>query len=295
MTIEPWPRLSYAEWSETCATLHLWTQIVGKVRLELAPPANHWWHVALYVTARGLTTSPMPHGERQLQIDFDFVDHVLLVRVDDGRVAALPLAPRPVAHFHREVMALLDGLGLPVAIDTRPQELPDPIPFEQDHLHAAYDRDAAQRFFHVLASSAAVMQQFRGGFLGKASPVHFFWGSFDLAVSRFSGRPAPPRPGVISGPAYSHEVSSVGFWPGGPAQDASFYAYHVPEPPGFRAAAVRPQAAAWSPELSEFLLPYEAVRTASDPRRALLDFFASTYAAGAEAAGWDRGSLELAP
>jgi hypothetical protein len=294
-----WPALPYEAWKDTLATLHMWTQIVGKVRMTLTPPVNHWWHVPLYVCARGLTTGAIPHGVRTFEIDFDFIDHRLVVRTCEGEVRTLELRPRTVAGFYAELMAVLDALGLSVRIRTLPQEVPDPIPFEQDTVHAAYDGEAAHRFWRALAQADRVLREFRARYLGKSSPVHFFWGSFDLAVTRFCGRPAPPHPGApgvadtVTREAYSHEVSSAGFWPGSAAfPQAAFYAYHYPEPEGYRSAAVRPEAAYYSKDLGEFLLPYDAVRTAADPDAVLLDFLRSTYAAGADLAHWDRAALE---
>jgi hypothetical protein len=295
-----WPSLPLADWADTCATLHLWTQVVGKIRLALAPMMNHWWQVPLYVTVRGLTTSAMPYGGRAFQIDFDFVDHRLVIAVSDGRTDGFALTPRSVASFHREVMDRLRALALPVHIWTMPVEIPDAIPFEQDEAHAAYDREHANRFWRILVQSERVFNAFRGRFLGKVSPVHFFWGSFDLAVSRFSGRRAPPHPGLAPnlGPwvmreAYSHEVSSAGFWPGtGPMGTPAFYAYAYPDPPGFAEAKVRPEAAYWHPDLSEFVLPYDAVRHSTAPDEDLLAFLESTYAAAADRGGWDRAALE---
>src|SRR5712691_9485128 len=298
-----WPELPYAAWKDTRDTLHLWTQIVGKIRLMQTPWLNHSWHVALYVTARGLTTSPIPYRERAFQIDFDFIDHVLLVRTSDGDLRRLLLAPMPVAQFHTELCAAMIELGLDVRITTMPCEIADSIPLDQDRTHAAYDRDYVTRFWRVLFSTHQVLTRFRTGFLGKASPVHFFWGSFDLAVTRFSGRPAPPHPGGVPGlpdevvrEAYSHEVSSAGFWPGGAGIDyAAFYSYAYPEPDGFRSSSVEPRSAFFNDTLGEFLLSYDAVRTASDPDAVLLAFLNSTYAAAARMGNWDRAALECSP
>lgn len=300
---DEWPDLPYGDWKETCATLHLWTQVVGKVRLALTPWLNHSWHVPFYVTARGLTTSPIPHGRRAFEIAFDFIDHVLDITTSDGARERIALKPRPVADFHGAVMATLEDIGLQVHIDELPSEIPDAIPFGRDRTHGAYDADYAQRFWRVLLQADRVLKQFRTGFVGKSSPVHFFWGSFDLAVTRFSGRAAPPHPGGVPGladevvrEAYSHEVSSAGFWPGGVGLDhAAFYSYAYPEPKGFRMSAVRPEGAVFSGRLSEFLLPYDAVRTASDPDAALLAFLQSTYEAAADAGHWDRAALECPP
>jgi hypothetical protein len=297
---EPWPVLHLAEWKDTCATLQLWTQIVGKIRLAQTPWLNHSWHVALYVSARGLTTSPIPFGARPLEIEFDFIDHVLWLRTGDGESRQVALRPQAVADFYAKVMAALDALGMPVRINQTPNEIPDGIPFSEDRVHAAYDRDAANRFWRILVQAHRVFSTFRTAFLGKVSPVHFFWGSFDLAVTRFSGRRAPRHPGgvpalpdAVAQEAYSHEVSSAGFWPGGgPVDDAAFYSYAYPAPDGFAEAAVRPAAAYFSKELGEFVLPYEAVRTAPDPDAALMDFLQSTYAAAADLGHWDRAALE---
>ncbi len=300
---ERWPELPYAAWQDTRDTLHLWTQVVGKVRLALTPWLNHSWHVALYVNARGLTTGPIPAGARTLQIDFDFIDHILWLRLTDGHFRQLMLKPMAVAQFYAAVMSALKELGVTVAIRTMPCEIPNCIAFERDTVHAAYDAGYANRFWRVLASAHRVMAHFRTGFLGKASPVHFFWGSFDLAVTRFSGRPAPRHPGgvphlpdPVAREAYSHEVSSAGFWPGGggPVKYAAFYSYAYPAPPGYAAANVRPHAAFFSSDLGEFLLPYDAVRSARDPDAALMEFLQSTYQAAADLGKWDRAALECA-
>ena len=300
---DAWPALPYLAWKETCTTLHLWTQIVGKIRLARTPWANHSWHVTLYVTARGLTTSAIPYEGRAFQIDFDFVDHALLVWTSDGGAQRLPLAPRPVAEFHDQLMAALAGLQIRVRIHGSPNEVVDPIPFRADRQHGAYDPEYAQRFWRVLVQADRVFKQFRTAFLGKVSPVHFFWGSFDHAVTRFSGRPAPPHPGgvpnlpdAVTREAYSHEVSSAGFWPGGGAIDyPAFYSYAYPVPEGFAAAPVRPEAAFFHAAMGEFILPYDAVRSAAAPDEVLLDFLQSTYEAAANAAGWDRAALECPP
>jgi hypothetical protein len=299
---DDWPALDYDSWQDSCATLHLWTQIVGKIRLAQAPAVNHWWHVPLYLTARGLTTSAMPHGARIFQIDFDFIDHLLRIAVSDGQTETIPLAPRSVADFHSEVMRRLGALGLPVRIWTTPVEIGDPIPFEQDRIHAAYDPEMVNRFWQVLARVDQVMKEFRSRFVGKASPVHFFWGSFDLAVTRFSGRPAPPPPGnpnipdVVNREAYSHEVSSAGFWPGnGGFGQAAFYSYAYPQPAGFTDAPITTEGAYFSREIGEFILPYDAVRQAAAPREMLLDFLQQTYAAAADHGNWDRAALERPP
>jgi hypothetical protein len=298
----PWPELPTAAWRETYQTLHLWTQIVGKIRLARTPWLNHSWHVTLYVTARGLTTSAIPDGARSFQIDFDFIDHALRISTSDGTARQFALAGKSVAGFYTAIMADLAELGIDIAINETPNELPDPIPFPQDSRHASYDPDAVRRFFQILCNAERVFEQFRTGFLGKASPVHFFWGSFDLAVTRFSGRRAPRHPGgvphlpdEVAWEAYSHEVSSAGFWPGGGAIDyPAFYCYAYPEPAGFRTAPVRPDAAFFSEALGEFILPYDAVRTAAQPDQALLDFLQSTYEAAANSAKWDRNALECA-
>jgi hypothetical protein len=299
----PWPELPTAAWRETYETLHLWTQVVGKVRLARTPWLNHSWHVALYVTARGLTTSPIPDGVRTFQIDFDLIDHVLRISTSDGARRQLALAGQSVASFYSAVMADLAELGIDITIDEMPNELPEPIRFSQDNRHASYDPAAVRRFFQMLANADRVFKQFRTGFLGKASPVHFFWGSFDLAVTRFSGRRAPRHPGgvphlpdEVACEAYSHEVSSAGFWPGSGAIDyPAFYSYAYPEPSGFRATKIRPEAAFFSEALGEFILPYDAVRLAAQPDQALLEFLQSTYEAAANAANWDRAALECAP
>ena len=298
----PWPELPIAAWRESYATLHLWTQIVGKIRLARAPWLNHSWHVTLYVTARGLTTSPIPDGVRTFQIDFDFIDHLVRISTSDGATRQFALAGQSVAGFYAALMADLAELGIHTVIDEMPNELPEPIRFSQDHQHASYDPDAVRRFFQILVNADRVFRQFRTGFLGKASPVHFFWGSFDLAVTRFSGRRAPRHPGGVphlpddvAWEAYSHEESSAGFWPGSGAIDyPAFYSYAYPEPPGFRTTRVRPDAAFFSEALGEFILPYDAVRAAAQPEQALLEFLQSTYEAAANAAKWDRDALECA-
>jgi uncharacterized protein DUF5996 len=299
----PWPELPTAAWHETYATLHLWTQIVGKIRLAKSPWLNHSWHVTLYVTPRGLTTSPVPDGTRTFQIDFDLIDHQLLISTSDGTQRQFALAGQSVASFHAATMAALAELGIIVVIDEMPNELPDPVRFSEDNAHASYDPDAVGRLLQILVNCDRVFKQFRTGFLGKASPVHFFWGSFDLAVTRFSGRRAPRHPGgvphlpdAVAHEAYSHEVSSAGFWPGSGAIDyPAFYSYAYPEPSGFRTAKVRPDTAFFSEAAGEFILPYDAVRKADDPDKALLDFLHSTYEAAANAANWDRDALECDP
>jgi hypothetical protein len=300
---ERWPALPYAAWKETRDTLHLWTQVVGKVRLALTPWLNHSWHVTLYVTARGLTTSPIPWGGGSFQIDFDFIDHVLWVRTSEGHFRQLMLRPMSVAEFYEDLMIALRDLGITVNIMTTPCEIADCIPFDQDTVHAAFDAEYVNRFWRVLLSASEVFARFRTGFLGKASPVHFFWGSFDLAVTRFSGRRAPRHPGgvphladSVAQEAYSHEVSSAGFWPGGggPIDYASFYSYAYPAPEGFGAARVLPKEAFFSKELGEFLLPYDAIRATPDPDAALLSFLHSTYEAAADLGRWDRKALDCA-
>ncbi len=296
----PWPALPYAAWLETYQTLHLWSQIVGKVRLSLTPWLNHSWHVALYVTARGLTTSPIPCGARVFQIDFDFFDHMLRIVVSDGRQEHFALHAKSVADFYVELFAKLQDLGVLVHINERPNEISDAIPFSQDRVHSAYDPLYAQSFWRLLLQANRVFSYFRSGFIGKASPVHFFWGSFDLAVTRFSGRRAPLHPGGVPNlpdavvrEAYSHEVSSAGFWPGSGSVDfPAFYSYAYPAPPGFDGAQVKPNGAFFSKELGEFILPYDIVRQAKDPDAMLLDFLQSTYEAAADAARWDRAALE---
>jgi hypothetical protein len=302
-THEPWPDLPYAAWKDTCDTLHLWTQVVGKIRLALTPWLNHSWHVPLYVTARGLTTSPIHHGHRSFEIVFDFNEHVLDIATSDGWRRQVALKPRTVAEFYDTVVAALREAGIRVEINELPSEIPGAIPFSRDRAHAAYDAGYARRFWKALVQADRVFKQFRTGFIGKSSPVHFFWGSFDLAVTRFSGRRAPPHPGGVPGladavvrEAYSHEVSSAGFWPGGSGIDhAAFYSYAYPQPAGFRTSAVEPPAAFFSDALGEFLLPYDAARTASDPDGVLLAFLNSTYAAAARTGNWDRAALECAP
>jgi Family of unknown function (DUF5996) len=295
-----WPGLPLAPWQDTYATLHMWTQIVGKTRLALAPMENHWWQVVLYVTPRGLTTSAMPSGTRTFAVDFDFLDHHLYLRASDGAIRSLPLVPQSVADFYGAYTAALRSLGVDVRIRPVPVEVEVAIPFIDDRSHASYDADAANRCWRLLVQADRVLKRFRGRFSGKASPVHFFWGSFDLAMTRFSGRPAPRHPGgapncppYVMEEAYCRECSSSGFWPGGGAiAEPVFYAYAYPEPPGYAQHPVRPEAAHYNPELREFILPYEAVRTATDPDAMLLDFFQSTYGAAADLGAWDRSVLE---
>jgi hypothetical protein len=297
---QPWPTIPVSSWQDTRDTLHLYTQVVGKVRLANEPLANHWWNSTLYVTARGLTTSLMPHPTGPaFQIDFDFVDHCLIVATVDGTEQSIPLEPRPVADFYGALVTTLEELGVGTEIWPVPVEILDAIPFADDHVHASYDPDAVARFWRALVVIEAVLKRFRSQFVGKASPVHYFWGAIDLAYTRFSGRPAPLHPGGAPncGPhvmqeAYSQEVSSCGYWPGGPGQEGVFYAYAYPEPPGYRNAAVAPAGARWDGDLSEFVLPYEVVRTAADPNATLLEFLQSTYDAAADTAGWDRAALE---
>jgi hypothetical protein len=292
---ECWPSLLLDSWKETCATLHMWTQIVGKVRLALTPLVNHWWNVPLYVTARGLTTSRIPYGNSSFELWFDFIEHRLVLETCEGAVKTLNLAPRSVADFYQEFMTMLRSEGIEVKIWHMPVEIPSPIAFDQDRVHASYDAKSVEKFWRILLSVDAVLNQFRGGFIGKSSPVHFFWGSFDLAVTRFSGRRAPERPGadVITREAYSHEVSSVGFWPGsGDIRNPAFYSYAAPEPNGFKQSRVRPQSAFYSQQPGEFLLMFDDVRTSASPSKSLLDFCQSTYEAAATLGSWDRSNLE---
>lgn len=294
-----WPELTLSLWEDTRDTLHLWTQVVGKVRMALEPMLNHWWQVPLYLSARGLTTSVMHYEGRGLEIEFDFVDHRLHIRTSDGQVRDLRLEPRSVADFYAATMDALHGLQIPVTIHPVPNEIADAIPFPDDTTHHAYDADAANRFWRVLLQSHRVMQEFRSRFIGKSSPVHFFWGAPDLAVTRFSGRPAPKHPGGVPNCpdwvqqlAYSHEVQSCGFWPGG-TDEGSYYAYAYPQPDGYPHWKVQPDAAYWDDTMNEFILPYADVRRADDPDAALLAFFQSTYEGAADLAGWDRAALEV--
>ncbi|HEY3412731.1 MAG TPA: DUF5996 family protein [Armatimonadota bacterium] len=296
---ETWPPLPLSDWKDTYATLHMWTQVVGKVRLALAPKMNHWWQVPLYVTCRGLTTSPMPSGTRLCQIDFDFIDHVLRIESSTGEARTLGLQPCACADFYDQVIGALEALDIRPHMWPVPVEIPDPIPFKRDRVHSSYDPDAANRHSRILQQAFRVLSEFRARFTGKSSPVHFFWGSFDLTVSRFSGRPAPRHPNVpvmsdrITVPAYSHEVCSVGFWPGGYGyEDPAFYSYVYPTPSGYADAEVEPEGAFFSPALGEFVLPYEIVRTAANPDATLLAFAQSAYEAAADLAGWDRAALE---
>jgi len=295
-----WPSLPFESWSNTCATLHMWTQIVGKIRLVQSPWINHSWGATLYVTSRGLTTSPIPYGTRTFEIEFDFFDHQLAIRNSDGRVGSLPLAPQSVAAFYKQLSEEMKRLDLTVEIHKKPNEVADPIRFDQDETHRSYDPDYANRFWRLLVQADRVMKRFRGRFIGKCSPVHLFWGALDLAVTRFSGRRAPTHPGGIPNlpdrvtrEAYSHEVSSCGFWPGGgPIPYAAFYSYAYSEPSGFSKASVKPDAAFYSADLREFILPYDTVRQSESPDETLLDFLQTTYEAAATLAGWDRASLE---
>jgi hypothetical protein len=292
---EPWPALPLEEWEDTRATLHMWTQIVGKVRLAQTPLVNHWWNVPLYVSARGLTTTAMPYGSTFFEMEFDFIDHKLVLRCSDGPSRTIKLRPTSVAAFYQETMAALNALGLAVRIWTMPVEIAEPIPFDQDYRHESYDPEYANRFWQVLKHADRVMQDFRSRFIGKCSPVHFFWGSFDLAVTRFSGKPAPPRPDadLITREAYSHEVISHGWWPGqGPLGKPAFYSYTAPAPEGLAQSTIRPAKAFYSNEMSEFLMLYDDVRTAEDPDTALMEFLQSTYEAGANLASWPRKELE---
>ncbi len=296
-----WPELPWREWSPTISTVHMWTQIVGKIRMALAPPLNHWWHVTLYVTSRGLTTSPISYGQRHFQIDFDFVGHRLDVTDGEGGSFTMPLAPMSVARFYRNLMDGLRSLGIEVTIWTHPVEVAEAIPFEIDEVHASYDAGHVQSFWYGLRQADRVMKAFQTGFAGKASPVHFFWGSFDLAAARFSGRPAPLHPGGapncadwVMEEAYSREDSSVGWWPSSDPPGPVFYAYIYPEPSGYRSAPIRSAGAYFDDRLGEFSLPYDVVRRAADPDAALLEFFQTTYEAGADLGGWDRITLEPA-
>ena len=289
------PALPFDSWKGTLATLHMWTQVVGKVRLKLCPLVNHWWNVPFYLTARGLTTSAMPYGRGTVEIQFDFIDHRLVIQTSEGLSFVMPLVAQSVADFYKKFMAALAELGVSVAIRTMPCEIADPIAFDRDSIHAEYDRDAVSKFWRILAWVDFRLKEFRGGFLGKVSPVHFFWGSFDLAVTRFSGRVAPPRPGAdaITREAYSHEVSSAGFWAGGgDIAGPCFYSYAAPEPAGFAAQPVQPRAAYYHPQMKEFLLMYDDVRNADSPKDALMAFLNSTYDAAANLGKWDRKALE---
>jgi hypothetical protein len=290
---QEWPALPLEAWEDTYRTLHMWTQIVGKIRLAQTHLQNHWWNVALYVNSRGLTTSPIPYQDRAFEIQFDFIRHRLELTCSDGQERALSLSPKSVAAFYRELNSALQELGINVQINKKPQEVPHPIPLDQDDIHAAYDREYANRLWRILLSTDKVFREFRTRFIGKSSPVHFFWGSFDVCCTRFSGRPAPARKGIITAEAYSHECSSLGWWPGGgDVKSPAFYSYTAPEPPGFAAQRVKPEAASYPEELHEFLLPYDEVRRSSSPRSEILEFAQSTYEAGANLGGWDRKALE---
>ena len=292
---EEWPALPLSEWADTYATLHMWTQVVGKVRLALSPRVNHWWEVPLYVSGRGLTTSPIPYENGIFEVQFDFIDHKLDATTNGGDSRSLPLVPRTVADFYADFMEMLHSLGIHVKIWRMPVEIPNPVRFDLDRVHASYDPEYAHRFWRILVTVDSIFKEFRSGFLGKVSPVHFFWGSFDLAVTRFSGRRAPERVGAdsITREAYSHEAISVGFWPGGgEMKGAAFYAYAAPQPEGYGDRPVLPAKAFYSKQMSEFFLMYDDVRAAESPRRALLEFCQSTYAAGADLGKWDRADLE---
>lgn len=293
--IDPWPSLPLEDWEPTRATLHMWTQIVGKIRLTQTPLVNHWWNVPLYISSRGLTTTAMPYSSIHFEMEFDFIDHNLVIKCSDGALRTVKLSPKSVADFYQETMAALDDLGMTVHIWKMPVEIPDPIPFDQDQQHKSYDSEYATRFWQVLRHADRVLQDFRSHFIGKSSPVHFFWGSFDLAVTRFSGRLAPPRPDAdpITKEAYSHEVISHGWWPGqGPLGKPAFYSYTAPAPEGLATAQIKPEKAFYSNDMSEFLMLYDDVRNAEDPDKALMEFLESTYDAGANLANWDRKSLE---
>jgi hypothetical protein len=295
-----WPPLPFSEWRDTAATLHLWLQIVGKIAMTQRAWVNHSWHVALRIAARGIGTGLIPHAAGSFQIDFDFIEHTLLLQTSEGRMVRLHLHPQPTAEFYRDVMQSLSSLDMPVTIRTMPNELPDPIPFDADETHRAYDAEYVNRYWRVLVQTQRVFEDFRARFIGKCSPVHFFWGSADLAVTRFSGRTAPPHPGGVphlpdwvAREAYSHEVSSAGFWAGGDQHpQACFYSYAYPEPPGYAAARVGPIGAHYSDALREFVLPYEAARRAASPESAVLEFLQSTYEAAADLGKWQRESLE---
>jgi hypothetical protein len=297
---ETWPEIPYEPWKDTCATFHLWTQIVGKYRLRRTPWINHSWHATFYVTSRGLTTSLIPAGDRCVQFDFDLIDHTLIGTVTDGGMGSFLLEPMAVATFHERFLALTEELGVGIAFDGKPNEVADPVPFADDTVHGSYDADAVHRFWRALVQVDRVFKEFRTGFLGKVSPVHLFWGSFDLAVTRFSGRRAPAHPGgipalpdVVTREAYSHEVSSAGFWPGGgPVDYPAFYSYAYPAPEGFSSERVEPEAAFFDQGAGEFILPYDVVRTAPNPGIRLLSFLQSTYEAAARLGSWDRASLE---
>ncbi|MDQ2977176.1 MAG: DUF5996 family protein [Acidobacteriota bacterium] len=294
-----WPELKFSEWKDTLATLHMWTQVVGKIRLRQTPLVNHWWNVPLYVSARGLTTSAMPYRDgRVFEIEFDFINHQLRIECSDGTIKTLPLRPQSVADFYAEVRSALQELGIDIKIWTMPVEVPDPIRFEEDTVHASYDAEYANRFWHALVKIDDVLKEFRARFIGKVSPVHFFWGSFDMAVTRFSGRPAPERPDadIINREAYSHEVISHGWWPGNKDMEAAFYSYTAPEPAGLAdtisQGKIRPAQTFYSSEMKEFFLPYDDVRKSESPEQTLMDFCQTTYEAGANLANWDRVAIE---
>lgn len=293
--LEVLPALPLAEWQDTYYTLHMWTQIVGKIRLTLSPMLNHWWQVPLYVTSRGLTTSPIPYQQQNFEILFDFIEHQLVIHISNGATSYISLEPKSVADFYQELIAVLHSLGIDVKIRALPDEVPNPIPFADDREHSSYDREYVDRLWQILVQTDKVFKEFRARFIGKCSPVHFFWGSFDLAVTRFSGRRAPERPeaDAITREAYSHEVISHGFWPGsGAIQAPAFYAYAVPAPPGFDKQPIRPSNAFYSAEVSEFLLMYDDIRQAESPQQLLLEFMQNTYEAGANLANWERQALE---
>lgn len=298
---EVWPALPQIAWSDTCATLQLWMQIVGKIRLALVPPINHCWNVTLYPTIRGLTTGPMPHGQRMVQIDFDFQEHLLVVEESDGARLAFALQPMTVAAFYQRVMSALDAVGAPVHIWPTPVEIPNPIPFAEDTQHAAYDPAYVQRFMRVVLQTTRVFTEFRARFGGKVSPIHLFWGAMDLACTRFSGRTAPMHPSMpgladrVTRDAYSHEVCSCGFWPGMAGIEPLFYSYAYPEPPGYKECSIAPSAGAYDTNFGEFVLPYEQMRQSADPDATLLTFLQSTYEAAANCAKWDRAGLEVTP
>jgi hypothetical protein len=299
---EAWPALPLEQWEETCNTLQLWTQIVGKTRLVCAPMQNHWWQVPLYVTSRGLGTSPIPYRERSFEVDFDFIDHRLIARTSEGRIESLPLAPQPVAEFHARYFELLRSLGIEVKIRPIPNEVANPVPFPRDDVHRSYDPEATRRFWRALTQADRLLKEFRGPFLGKCSPPHFWWGGFDLSCTRFSGRAAPPHPGGVPNlpdwvtrEAYSHECISAGWWPGnggGPVSEPSFYAYAYPEPAGCSSATICPAEASYHPVLREWILPYDAVRRSTSPDALVREFLGSTYETAARLGGWDRAALE---
>ena len=294
LTTETLPSLALSEWKDTYDTLHMWTQIVGKIRMVLSPEVNHYWHVPLYVTSRGLTTSAIPYGKKNFEIIFDFINHNLVISTSEGATKAIALIPRSVADFYQELMAILQVLDIEVKIHAKPDEVSDPIPFAEDKQHASYDTEYVSRFWHILLFVDSVFKEFRGQFIGKCSPVHFFWGSFDLAVTRFSGRRAPEREGAdpITREAYSHEVISHGFWPGIGIGAPAFYSYTAPAPDGLDKEPIRPKPAFYSQELSEFILMYDDIRSCDSPQKLLLEFMESTYQAGANLANWDRNALE---